>query len=102
MTAVTIHKHIPRNDLSRENAVDVKNLRKMDQIYPKRLSCILFSLNSNLKTLEAYSVILRTKELLKVRLDYCGKMPEKRVVFYCNNVRNTYKAGIQLYSILVN
>jgi len=28
--------------LSRENAMDVKNLRKMDKIYPKRLSCILY------------------------------------------------------------
>ena len=57
----------PRNDLSRENAVDVKNVRKVDKIYPKRLSCTLFSLNSNFKTLEACLIIRNTKHLLGKR-----------------------------------
>ena len=38
--------------LSHENAVNVKNLIKMDKIYRKKISCILFSLNWNFKTLE--------------------------------------------------
>ena len=44
---------MPHTDrlLLRENAVDVKNLRKMQKIKCKRLSCILFSLHSNFKTL---------------------------------------------------